>query len=66
MRKINAHRGLNLHQKRHQNLNQNVHSLKGWDRYGVVWAKNPNKGFDLLVLTTNNHPPATDSRRCKL
>ena len=66
MIKITANRGLNLHQKRHQNHDQNNHSQKGWDRYGVVWAKDPFKGFDLLVLATNNHPPATDSRRCRI
>lgn len=50
------YRGERLHQRDHQRLHQRVHPVDPWDRYGVIWAKNPFKGFDLLVLRTN--PPA--------
>ena len=42
-----------------------LHSDDPWDAYGVIWAKSPFKGFDLLVPATNkfNPPARPDSLR---
>ena len=66
MKQIKAYREQNLHPKRHQNLDQNVLSRDGWDRFGVIWAKNPKSGFDLLVPATNNRPARPDCQRRRI
>ncbi len=58
-----SNKNKSLHQRHHLNHDQTLHSVAPWDRYGVVWATEPFKGFDLLVLATNNHPARPDCRR---
>ncbi len=53
---------MNLHMNLQANLHMNLHPSDPWDRYGVIWAKQAFKGFDLLVPATNNKPGVRPAR----
>lgn len=55
--------GVKNHQKNQQKFHLKNDAFAHWDDYGVKWAKNPHKGYDLLVPATNN-PGSLTRWRC--
>ena len=53
----------NNHVNNDVNKRENNHNPATPEPFRVIWAKDWNKGYDLLVLATNNWTPRPASRR---